>query len=207
MKDLLIYDCEIIRAIRKEGEEQIPGIEYVSKTGQDAWRCFDEMGISVIGAYDYATRKTHVFCEDNMGEFQELAFERLPVGFNSNSFDDKLCAANGVEIHSWDLLVAIWRGLGLEPTFKYPTHAGYGLDAMAKAGGVPGKTGHGALAPVLWQQGKIGEVIDYCLQDVWITKQLVDNVLIEGVLKSPKTGDFIIIERLTFPEVEEGAYG
>ena len=70
-----------------------------------------------------------------------------------------------------------------------PTHAGYGLDALAIANGLTGKTGHGADAPVDWQLGRYGSVIDYCLEDVRITAKLIHKVIMGDPLTSPKTGD------------------
>ena len=48
------------------------------------------------------------------------------------------------------------------------------------------KTGESAMAPVLWQDGKIGELINYCLDDVFATKKLVDSVLFQAGLWSPE---------------------
>ena len=64
-----------------------------------------------------------------------------------------------------------------QPPFYIPrkTRAGYSLDALALANLGQAKTGHGALAPELWQQGRYHEVIRYCLNDVWLTKQLFDK--------------------------------
>lgn len=191
---MIIYDCEIIKAIQKKGEERIEGIEYC-----DGWRDFANMGISVIGAYDYAEDRYRVFCDDNFGEFEALVDETdCVIGFNSLAFDNQLCREHGIEVpdgKTYDLLVSIWAANGLGPVFKYPSHAGYGLDAMAKVNEGQAKSGHGALAPVDWQRGRIGSVIDYCLQDVALTKKLVDRVIRTGELLDPKTGGAIGIRK------------
>jgi hypothetical protein len=49
------------------------------------------------------------------------------------------------------------------------------------------KTDDAAMAPVNWQRGSIGTVIDYCMFDVLLTRDLLDLV-IEGRFRSPKTG-------------------
>jgi hypothetical protein len=88
----------------------------------------------------------------------------------------------------YDLLRETWIACGLKPTFEYPSHAGFGLDAVCAANFGTRKSGTGAFAPVLWQRGQIGEVIDYCLNDVRLTKQLFDAVLQRKAIKNPKGG-------------------
>lgn len=183
---MLIYDCEIIKAIPpKVAAMRLPDIEYCL-----GWEDLTGMGISVIGAYDYEEDRYRVFCEDNFDEFQALVehHDRI-VGFNSLKFDNRLCAANGLMVpdeKSYDLLVEIWLAAGLGPHFVYPTHIGYGLDACAAANFAEHKTGNGALAPIHWQHGQTGKVIDYCLQDVRLTKRLLDLVLHNGNIINPK---------------------
>ena len=181
MKPWLIYDCEIVRAIPKKGEPRIDGIEYC-----EGWRDFANMGISVICAYDYADAEYRVFCRDNWAQFAALAPERNIVSFNGRAFDDRLCEASGLAIAThYDILVETWAAAGLGPEFSFRTHAGYGLDALGRANHIGGKSGHGALAPVQWQRGEIGAVIDYCLRDVMITKRLLDEIIGTRKLTSP----------------------
>jgi hypothetical protein len=193
---MLIFDCEIIKAILGKDETPRAGISYCK-----GWDDYAGMGISVIGAYDYEEHRYRVFCRDNMNAFTELAKKRsLLVGFNNVKFDNNLLAANGIHLNGpvkiYDLLVEIWRGVGLPLTWKdFSTHGGYGLDQVCAANFGHGKTGNGALAPVLWQQGKIGQVIDYCLEDVRLTKTLLDTVIERGWIINPKTGKRIEIRR------------
>jgi hypothetical protein len=61
------------------------------------------------------------------------------------------------------------------------------LDATVKANfHTEAKTGHGALAPVNWQRGFIGDVIDYCLMDVRLTLRVLRLILDWGHVVSPK---------------------
>lgn len=182
---MIIYDCEIVKAIQGKNEARKKGIEYCG-----GWKDFQGMGISCIGVYDYKENTYHVYCEDNLLEFQDLIDKRTwIVGFNSLSFDNLLCQANEITIpieKSYDILVEVWKAAGLGSTFRFPTHTGYGLDALCNANAIRGKTGSGARAPILWQQGKIGQVIDYCLNDVKMTKELMDLILQEKCFMSPK---------------------
>ena len=184
MKPLLVYDIEIIKAIPPRGGELEEGVEYCA-----GWDDHANMGVACIGAYDFETDRTRVFLADNIAEFEALAGERPVAGFNSIKFDDQVCRACGIEVRTgYDLLVELWAAAGLGPTFRPATHVGYGLDATAQANGLPGKTGHGALAPVQWQRGECGKVIDYCLEDVRLTVQLIREVDERGSLECPKTG-------------------
>jgi len=183
---MLIYDCEIEKAILGKNERPIEGIEYC-----EGWRDFSGMGISCIGAYDYREDRYRVFCRDNFDEFQALVDSRaVIVGFNSIGFDNPLCAAHQITVpdeKSYDILVEVWVAAGLSSKFKYPSHIGYGLGDICEVNFGLQKTGHGAVAPVQWQRGEIGAVIDYCLNDVRITKRVLDHIIERGYLMNPTT--------------------
>ena len=183
--NVLVYDIEIIKATppRKKDGLPVPGIEYCAGFEDHA-----NMGVACICAYDAQTDRWRTFTEGNFMEFQELANERLVVGFNSMAFDDKVCAYAGLHVTTgWDLLQEIWVAAGLEREFKFPTHTGRGLDAMAVANGLTGKTGYGGMAGVWWQQGQYGKVIDYCLEDVRLTVELIRKAGNNGsLLDDPK---------------------
>lgn len=182
---MIIYDCEIKKAILGRGEDPIQDIEYCG-----GWRDVENMGISVIGAYDYTTDKYSIFMDDNLNEFQELVDQAHSIaGFNSLAFDNKLCEANGINIQSkkhYDLLVEIWRGAKLRDSFEYPSHLGYGLDACAEKNLNAKKTGWGGLAPVDYQRGNFGGLINYNLNDVYLTKRLIDIAVRDGFIQNPK---------------------
>ena len=195
----LIYDLEIIKAIPpRDPNDKIPGIEYCA-----GWDDHASMGISVIGAYDYGEQRHRTFCQDNFDEFSDLAMNRadILVGFNNIHFDNKVLRASGIEIPRddsgvyYDLLREVWAGAGLGPDYIHPTHAGYGLDAVCEVEFGLKKTGNGAYAPVLWQQGKYGQVIDYCLNDIVLTKRLLDHVVEYGWIVCPKTQKKIEVRR------------
>ncbi len=192
----IIYDIEIKKAIQSRNEEHIEGVEYCK-----GWKDYEGMGISVIAAYDYAEGRSRVFCKDNIGEFQTLVDRSdMIIGFNHIGFDNQVCLANGISIEPWpeknyDLLAEIWNAAGLSRTFGGKSYTGYSLDACIKANFPEyGKTGHGALAPVHWQQGRIGNVIDYCLADVWLTKMLFEKIANENEINDPKEGGILKFE-------------
>jgi hypothetical protein len=150
---MIIYDCEIIKAIQGKNEPRLNGIEYCG-----GWRDFENMGISIICAYDYSENRYRVFADDNFMEFAGLVEKAsVVIGFNSLGFDNPLCRANGIDVpdeKSWDLLAELWAGAGLSRTFCYPSHIGFGLDACSEANFGTKKSGNGAMAPVDWNKEK-----------------------------------------------------
>jgi hypothetical protein len=171
MDNYLVVDCEIVNAISRRVGGHLAGITYCH-----GWDDFEGMGLSVVGAIDH-TGRSRVFCRDNLEKLQVAIDEaEVIVTYNGLRFDNRLLRVNGITIRdekSYDLLAEIWLAKGLAPfVFDPSTHGGVGLDAVAQANGMPGKTGHGALAPVQWQRGYRGAVIDYCLRDCWLTRNL-----------------------------------
>lgn len=189
----LVYDLEIVRGIPKRGEDPVPGIDYC-----EGWGDHENMGISVLCAYDYAEDRYRVFCKDNWADFVALtAFRRPLVGFNSIRFDNAVIrhgpeeGSLGLDIqesYCYDVLREVWRAAGLGPNFSPKTHGGFRLDDMARVNLDRQKTGEGALAPVQWQRGEVGAVIDYCMEDVRLTKLLFDFALERRPLRSPVDG-------------------
>lgn len=198
-----IYDIEIAKAIPERNGQNEADIEYCA-----GWDDHANMGISVICGYEYASQRYRVFCADNMHEFV-AAIERadLIVGFNSIPFDNAVIRAvwqplvkfpDNWESKSYDLLREIWVAAGLSPTFNYKTHGGFGLDACCKVNFATEKSGNGALAPKWWQRGMTGNVVDYCLNDIALTKQLFDRVMAGGELRNPKDNNSWL--SLRYPE-------
>ena len=94
--------------------------------------------------------------------------------------------ALGIQIpvnRSWDLLRAVRVARGEGPG----SVGGPNLDTLAKANFLQGKSGSGAFAPILWQKGKLGQVVDYCLNDCLTLKKLIELV-IAGRLRDPDSG-------------------
>lgn len=198
--NILIYDCEIIKAVPVDYKNQalIEGIEYC-----EGWKDFDNMGISVIGAYLSWEKEFIAFTDElnidksskvlPLSYFQDaLNKADILVGFNHLSFDNNLIKANNFEIPStirhYDILVEMWNAVGLGTEFVYPHSAGFSLDQTCKVNGIGEKSGTGANAAILWQRGKYQEVIDYCLNDVKLTLELLRNIQEnDGWILNPKT--------------------
>lgn len=189
MRDFIVYDAEIKKAIRSKSEDLIPGIEYCG-----GWKDYGGMGISCMGVYDSWMDQYRVFCDDNIQEFKDIMLidSFVKVGFNNIGFDDNLIIANNIQINQethYDILRQVWIASGLAPTFEYPSHTGFGLDAIVKSNFKgEGKIGHGEIAPVDYQNGNFGSLIDYCINDVRLTVKLLRQILNTGFLICPKTG-------------------
>ncbi|MEM9213991.1 MAG: hypothetical protein AAGD25_06550 [Cyanobacteria bacterium P01_F01_bin.150] len=206
----LVYDCEIIKCIPQKGVDNDPNYDYC-----DGWHDHANMGIACIGwAHSNGSQGVIVIdCDDPRQEMIEMAIDTLYhgshslVGFNSKAFDDKLIYANRIyqTIHpgfdrqaittDYDLLELIRIAAYGSPKWQdCPKGYSYALGRIGEANGFP-KTGSGELAPKLWQDGKRQEVIDYCLNDVKITRALFDLGL-QGQLVDPNTGSKLDISGL-----------
>jgi hypothetical protein len=180
--DAIIYDIEIKRCIPDRRQPNKEGLEYCA-----GWTDFGNMGIAVLCAFDTRTRSPRVFCEDNLGDFARLTEGRTVVGFNNEDFDDRLLAANGITVsRSYDLLCALREAVGEPRKYTYGvTAAGRSLETVSVRNLGTRKLMSGAFAPELWQQGKIGQVVDYCLDDVMKTARLVQlNEVVDPVTEA-----------------------
>jgi hypothetical protein len=192
---LVVYDAEIKNAIPEKGVAPLEGISYCK-----GWGDHEGMGVSVICAYVFGGSGYRVFLEDNMHEFKTLAQdpETLCVGFNNRAFDDSLVRlALGINIEerrSWDLLRAVRVARGMDPGY---IAGGPNLDSLCKANFLPGKSGSGAFAPILWQKGKTGQVIDYCLNDTIQLKKLIELVQ-DGRLRDHESGRILVMPAPSF---------
>ena len=197
----VIYDCEIIRCIPPKGIAMATletGEAYFKRFGDGfeycgGWEDYENMGISVICAIELESDRAYSFVHPETNQFLKLIYStrnkgQKICGFNSANFDDKLCAANNITIKTdFDLLAKVrLAAYGSTNWADCPKGYSYKLDAIAKANGYA-KTGSGTLAPQLWQDGKRQEVIDYCLNDVKITKELI-LLFLAGKLKDPNNG-------------------
>lgn len=117
------------------------------------------------------------------------------IGFNNHSFHDNLISSNHINLpteKSIDLLTDIREASG-QPRSYTPgiTPGGYSLDAIAKANLNYGKSGSGALAPQLWQDGKYDDVISYCKDDINLTIQIA-KLFYSDQLIDPTNGEVLI---------------
>lgn len=185
----IIFDLEIIKAIPQRGEPLREGVAYC-----EGWGDHSGMGISTLCVREFESGRNRVFCVDNLAGFAQLVQEAdIIVSFNGISFDAKVVQACwGIEIplaKHYDILQELraahggqLKGLGLGPTIK------------ANFPEVGGKSGFGGQAPLDWQAGKVGTVIDYCLEDVRLTAMLFSEILACQMLRSPVLNAQVVVK-------------
>lgn len=180
---MIVLDVEIKKGILGRGELARPGIEYC-----EGWRDFKGMGLAVCCTYDTETHLTQVFLEKQLPELQAHLDGKDTGGFNTRRFDMSLLAEHGIKINGdrhYDALEQIWLKCGLNPDrFAPQTHGGWGLDAVMEATFNLTKSGHGAMAPVWWQQGERGRVVSYCCRDVWLEAKLITHMRAGGIVRA-----------------------
>jgi RNase H-like protein len=189
---VMAFDIEILNAIPNRDGRREPGINYAQ-----GWTDYIGQGIAVIGVWDYVHNMPVVICDDNLEGMHHYAETYdLFVSYNGINFDNKVLAAHGIRFGSqaqhYDILRELWIADGFDPDrpdFRSP--GGYKLDDCAMANFGIGKSGDGAMAPIDWQRGKIGQVISYCLRDIGLTVRLFDRIVETGEMKHPKTGKAI----------------
>lgn len=173
---MIVVDAEIKKGILGRNDAPIPGIEYCG-----GWRDFAGMGISVVCTFHVETRLTRVFLEEDFDELKVYLASDATGGFNTRRFDLPLLEQHGIQVEQephFDALEKIWIALGLDPDrFSPRTHGGWSLDNIMTATFGLQKSGHGAMAPVWWQQGRRGKVVDYCCRDVWLEGKLIEHIL------------------------------
>lgn len=136
-----------------------------------------EGGISCLVAWSSASGRPLIFDENTLEDAGHLLESAdVILSFNGVGFDipvlegvlgRKLCIKQHL-----DLLQMVWQAL--------PRHAGrhkgYRLTELShRCLGIE-KTGDGLMAPTLREQGRWGELFDYCLHDVYLTRRLFQFV-------------------------------
>lgn len=187
---VVVYDCEIKKAIPDRNTPRDPQLEYCG-----GWGDYTGMGISVIAAVDVDTMMPRVFFGDNLGQFAKFIEGAIVAGHSNDGFDDNLVKANGLwtAAGSWDILCKLRKAVGEPERYRAGvTKAGRRVNdcAAVNLNGLQ-KSDDGANAPALFQRGKIGELVDYCLRDVSIELQLF---LRRGAFVDPVTGNIVCLE-------------
>lgn len=167
--DHIIVDVEIQRTI-----EETPG----------GWDATDKLGVACAVVYEYETDRFRVYGPDDVEALrQRLVRAERVGGYNVWKFDwpviwglpgrDRVV---GLRATTDDLLRRIWMARGLSPDVFTYDHRGWGLDAVAGATIGQRKSGNGAEAPRWFQAGNWARLVDYCIHDVKMERDLSDFV-------------------------------
>lgn len=162
-------------------------IQHDPTSPEYGWDATDRLGVSVAAVYEYATRQFRVYGPDRLDALrQRVAAAEQVIGFNTTDFD--LPVILGISRADWtasphraaflprshDILQHIWGTLGTK------FQRGWNLDTVCGCTLGRHKTGNGAAAPLLFQAGRWGELVDYCLTDVALTRDLYDFISTHG---------------------------
>ncbi len=141
-------------------------------------RSFDEvggrrnirkLGLSAAVTYSTADEAFHRYVEEDATELiADLKAADLVVGFNVLKFDYEVLRAYTDDpldsIPTVDMLDHIYKRLGFR----------VGLDNLAGATLGTKKSADGLQAVRWYKQGRMEEILDYCQQDVEVTRQLYE---------------------------------
>ncbi len=163
-----------------------------------------DLDISVVCLYDSDKDQYFSFLEEDFSKMWPFFKEAdLLVTYNGNHFDipllQKYTDIKLSEISHIDVFEKIREKTGR----KIP------LDSVAENTLGINKSGHGLDAVAWWNSGEIQKIIDYCIQDVKVTKEIYEFGLENNFLKykDRKTAEVLKVEvDLNFkPEKKENS--
>ncbi|MCG6949945.1 MAG: ribonuclease H-like domain-containing protein [Acidobacteria bacterium] len=130
---------------------------------------FHKLGVSVGVAYRYDRDEYLVVTEDNVSDLVSLLLaSNLVVGYNIRGFDYEVLRAYTDEdlqsLPTLDLMFDLEERLGFRPK----------LDSVVSATLNEGKIADGLQALEWWNRGEIDKIIEYCREDVRVTRDLYD---------------------------------
>lgn len=135
-------------------------------------------GVSALALYDSETGRVHTYDTHTVVDaIEHLNAVDLLVGFNIDEFDRPALqgyANKSITTPQFDILTACRRA----NRDRYVK--GYKLTQVAERTLGLAKTGSGAYATVLAAQGRWGELFDYCINDVHLTRLLYNYIVENG---------------------------
>lgn len=136
------------------------------------------LGVSVVGAYWSDTDEYHAYREAEISAFeQRMKACDLVIGFNNKQFDfavlQPYIKTPVTTIPALDIMDDLYHTLGYRVS----------LDSVAQGTLNAAKTGHGLKAIQLYREEKWDELIDYCLQDVKLTREIYEYGRARGCIK------------------------
>ena len=159
------------------------------------WKDYDLMGISVLTIFDYEDGDYKVFFDNELGKAVELLNgSELVVGFNICGFDNALLRTFRPELKKEDELncydIYLQSKLAVGAPEERPK--GLRLDDHLKASLGMGKTANGWEAPLMYQNGRMGELVSYNIADVRRERMLFEHVVEKGTVSTEAYGTYNI---------------
>lgn len=202
--NVIVYDIETLKK-----PEEVEG----------GWDNPEEMGFGIACAYDFFDDTYHFFDgQDGKIELCELLNCKLAVTFNGIKFDSRILLGNdrllmhGVtanhryQWYNFDILAEY-----VKSRFGYTTvaeaekrlgdetiHDGsFGLDGLSEGTLGMCKNGTGEQAPELLDAGQYSRLYGYCLNDVRLTRKLLEHIKDHGEV-TDRSGRVVRIYLPTF---------
>jgi DEAD/DEAH box helicase domain-containing protein len=132
------------------------------------WEFKDRLKVSVACAYDSATDQFLTYREHELKNLIDLCENRLVVGYNQIGFDLPILVKYGLDlkrVNAFDIMLDL-QTLTRQRFLK--------LEHVARGTLNAGKSADGLLAVEWWKQGLVDKIIEYCLQDVKVTKEVFE---------------------------------
>jgi uncharacterized protein YprB with RNaseH-like and TPR domain len=132
----------------------------------------EEMEVTVVGLYSYHENQYFAYFQKDFDSLaQKLKDAQLLVGFNNDHFDtpilNKYMPFDLFSIASLDIMKELQQVIGHR----------VGLNSVAAATIGNFKSASGKDAMQMWQEGKLEELKNYCLDDVKLTKEVFDYAI------------------------------
>ena len=130
------------------------------------WDHIEKLGISVACAYDSKSDQFLSFRENELKKLIDLCEERLVIGYNIRGFDLPVMVPYGLDPRKLDVFDIMY---DLETLTRQRFLK---LEAVARGTLGTGKSADGLQAVEWWKSGQIQKIIDYCMQDVKVTRDV-----------------------------------
>ncbi len=147
-----------------------------------------DLDISVVCIYDYEKDAYESFVEEDFPKLWPILEKAdMLIGYNSNHFDipllNKYYPGDLTKIKSLDILSEIRDSFGRRMKLDQVAEGTLGIN----------KSSVGPQAVIWWKQGEYDKVIQYCLDDVKITKDVYDYARANNKLIFKEGGQLIEI--------------
>ncbi|MBI4925671.1 MAG: ribonuclease H-like domain-containing protein [Bdellovibrio sp.] len=150
------------------------------------WSHIENLGVSVACAYDSKSDEFLSFLEKDLKNLFDLCEERLVVGYNIRGFDLPVLKPYGLDtkkLDTFDLMIDV-ENLTRQRYLK--------LEAIARGTLGVGKFADGLQAVEWWKTGQVQKIIEYCIQDVKITRDIFQHGRHNGHIKIQRSDENIV---------------
>lgn len=168
-RHFLIFDIETQRSFQEVG-----GSEHL-----------DKLGVSVACAFDSKTEQFLTFRENELAKLFDLMEDRLLVGYNIRGFDIPVLAAYGLKTKNLDVFDIMY---DLETLTRQRFLK---LDSVARGTLGETKSADGLQAIEWWRTGQVDKIIEYCLQDVKVTRDIFQFGRVQGFVRIQRSEEKI----------------